>query len=258
MLNVPCRELDAEGNLDTTLGVLLCAHFWEMPTLRRRAHRVLRPMWSDHVNGLGWGGTSGSTGHIMESSAKVVKYVCRTKSPQDRILLPAAYYFLAITRGHKHLSGLSGKEKKDLLAHIAALDDMYYDILKGVVHGVLYAGHKVETDGAQHSLSCRDPQRWRAALERWAGARFVSYGRIMGDKSQVFDPLEELTLTTEFEDSLKVFAQDTCAACAKRLREYLEQKRYELWENLPQQFDLPKWKELRESLSGWVPDPGDL
>ena len=258
MLSHPCRELDAEGNLDTTLGVLLCAHVWEMPPLRRRAHRVLRRMWSDDVNGLGWAGSEGQTRHIIESSAKVVKYVCWTKSPQDLILLPAAYYFLAITRGYKHLSGLTGKENKNLLAHIAALNDMYYDILRGVVHDVLYVEHKVGEDRAQHFLNCRDPQRWRAALESWTDARFASYGRMMGGQGQVFDPLEELASTTEFEKSLEIFAQDTCAVCAERLRKYLKRKRYELWEYLPQRFDLPKWKELRESLSGWVPDPEDM
>ena len=258
MLSRPYRELDAEGNLDMTLGVLHCAHVWEMPTLRRRAHRVLRLIWSDDVNGLGWGSSSGSTGHIIESSAKVVKYACWTKSPQDLILLPAAYYFLAITRSHKHLSGLTGKEKKNLLAHIAALDDMYYDTLRGVVHDVLYVGHKVGEDDAQDHLNCKNPQGWRAALERWTDARFASYGRMMGGEGQVFDPLEELESTAEFEKSLEVFAQDTCTECAKRLRKYLKQKRYELWENLPQRFDLPKWKELRESLSGWVPDPEEM
>jgi len=192
-------ELDAEGNLDTTLGVLLCANAWEMPTLRRRAHRVLRLMWSDDVDGLGWGGSSGPTGYIIESSAKVVKYVYRTKSPQDLILLPAACYFLAITRSHKHLSGLSGKEKKNLLVHIA------------------YAGHRVGEDNAQqHTLSCRDPQRWRATLEGWTRARFASYGRMMGSEEQVFDPLEELASTAEFERSLEVFAEATCSACAER------------------------------------------
>jgi hypothetical protein len=254
----PCRELDADGNLDVTLGVLLCAHVWEMPTLRRRARRVLRLMWSDDVNGLGWGGSSGSTGYIIESSAKVVKYVGWTKSPQDLILVPAAYYFLAITRSHKHLRGITGKERKNMLAHIAALDDMYYDILRGIVHDLLYVGHNVEKDGSQDFLSCQNPQRWRAALGRWTEARFASYGRMMGGDGQVFDPLEELASTTEFERSLEVFAQDTCTACAERLRKYLKQKRYELWENLPQRFDLPKWKELRESLSGWVPDPEEM
>jgi hypothetical protein len=258
MLSYPCRELDSEGNIDTTLGVLLCAHVWEMPILRRRAHRVLRLMWSDDVDGLGWAGSAGPTGHIIESSANVVNYVCQTKSPQDLILLPAAYYFLAITRSHKHLGGLSGKEKKNLLAHIAALDDMYYDILKGVVHSIPHVGHRVGEDDTQHFLGCRDPQLWRAALERWTEARFVSYGRMMGGGAQVFDPLEELASTPEFEQSLEGFAEDTCTACAERLRKYLNQKRYELWENLPQRFDLPKWGELRESLSGWVPDPEDM
>jgi len=250
------RELDVEGHLDTTLGVLLCAHVWEMPILRRRAHRVLRPMWSDDVNGLGWSGSSGPTGYIIESSTKVIEYVCRTKSPQDHILLPAAYYFLAITRSHKHkhLGGLSGEEKRNLLAHVAALDDMYYEILKDVVRGVRYAPHRVAENGTEPSSNCRDPQRWREALERWTAARFASYGQMMGGSGQVFDPLEELSSTFEFEQSLEVFGQNTCNACAERLREYLEQKRYELWESLPQRFDLPKWKELRESLSGWVPD----
>jgi len=212
-------------------------------------------MWSDDVDGLGWSGSSGPAGYIIESSAKVIRYVCQTKSPQDFILLPAAYYFLAITRSHRHLSSLSGEERKNLLAHITALDDMYYDILKGVAHGVLRAVNNVEEDGTQHTPSCHDPQRWRAALERWTTARFESYGRMMGGEGQVFDPLEELVSTDKFEKSLEVFAQDTCNGCARRLREYLDQKRYELWENLPQRFDLPKWKELRESLSGWVPDP---
>jgi hypothetical protein len=255
MLSYPRRELDVEGQLDTTLGVLLCAHVWEMPTLRRRAHRVLRPMWSDDVNGLGWGGSSGPTGHIIESSAKVVQYVCRTKSPQDFIFLPASYYFLAITRSHKYLGGLSVQEKQDLLAHIAALDEMYHEVLNGAVHGVARAVHRVAEDGTQHSLNCRDTQQWRKTLERWRDARFESYGRVVGGKGQVFDPLEELASTEEFETSLKVFAQGTCTACAKMLKEYLNKKRYELWENLPQRFDLPEWKELRESLSGWVADP---
>lgn len=212
-------------------------------------------MWSDDVNGLGWGGSSGSAGYIIESSAKVLKYVCWTKSPQDLILLPAVYYFLAITRSHKHLSDITGKEKKNLLAHIAALDDMYYDILKGVVHDMLYVGHNIGEGGAQN---CPNPHQWRAALRRWTEARFASYGRMMGGYEQTFDPLEELASTAEFEKSLEVFAQDTCASCSERLREYLKQKRYELWENLPQRFDLPKWKELRESLSGWVPDPVEM
>ena len=258
MLSHPFRELDAEGNLDTTLGVLRCAHLWEMPTLRRRAHRVLRQMWSDDVNGLGWGGSEGQARHIIESSSKVVKYVFWTKNPQDVILLPAAYYFLTITRGYKHLSGLTGREKNNLLAHTAALNDIYYDILRGVVHDILYVGNNVGEDGAQHLLKCRDPQRWRAALKSWTDARFASYGRMMGGEEQVFDPLEELVSTAEFERSLEVFAQNTCTACAERLRKYLKEKRYELWENLPQRFDLPKWKELRESLSGWVPDPEDM
>jgi len=250
-----CRELDVEGQLDTTLGVFLCAHVWGMPILRRRAQRVLRLMWSDQVKGLGWGGSSGPTGHIIESSAKVIDYVCRTKSPQDLILLPAAYYFLAITRGHKHLSSLSGAEKNNLSAHFTTLNDMYHDILKGVAHGVPHAPNRFEGANVQHSLNCRDPQRWRGALARWTEARFMSYGRLMGSDGQVLDPLEELASTDEFEKSLGVFAQDTCSACAERLREYLDQKRYELWEALPQRFDLPKWKELRESLSGWVADP---
>ena len=219
-------------------------------------------MWSDDVNGLGWGGSSGPVGHIIESSAKVVEYVCRTKCPQDLILLPAAYYFLAITRSHKHFSDLSGEEKKNLLAHIAALDDMYYDVLKGVVHGVPHSvQYRVREDdpqNTQHSRTCRDPQQWKAALEKWTAARFASYGRMMGGGGQVFDPLEELSTTDEFTQSLEVFSQDTCNVCAERLRKYLDQKRYELWESLPQRFDLPKWKELRESLSGWVPDPGDI
>jgi len=215
-------------------------------------------MWSDDVNGLGWSGSSGPTGHIIESSAMVIEYVCRTKSPQDHILLPAAYYFLAITRSHKHLSGLSGEEKRNLLAHITALDDMYHDILRDVVHGVRCAPHRVGEDGTEPSPNCQDPQRWREALRRWTTARFASYGRIMGGEGQVFDPLEELASTFELEKSLEVFAQNTCTACAERLREYLGQKRYELWESLPQRFDLPKWKELRESLSGWVPDPEDM
>ena len=215
-------------------------------------------MWSDDVNGLGWGGSLGPTGHIMKSSAKVIEYVSRTKSMQDLILLPAAYYFLAITRSHKHLSGLSGEEKKDLLAHIAALDDMYHDILKGVVRGVRYAPHRVGENGTEPSPVCRDPQRWREALERWTAARFASYGRMMGGEGQVFDPLEELGSTFEFEKSVEVFAQNTCNACAERLKKYLNQKRYELWESLPPRFGLPKWKELRESLSGWVPEPEDV
>ena len=215
-------------------------------------------MWSDDVNGLGWGGSLGSTGHIMESSAKVIKYVCRTKSPQDYILLPAAYYYLAITRAHKYLGGLSVDETKALLAHVVALGDMYCDTLKGVAHGVRYAPHRVGGNGTEPSPNCRDPQRWREALERWIDARFASYGRMMGGEGQVFDPLEELGSTPEFKNSLKGFAQNTCNACAERLREHLDRKRRELWESLPQRFDLPKWKELRESLSGWVPDPEDM
>jgi len=227
-------------------------HVWEMPALRRRAHRVLRPMWSDDVNGLGWGGSSGPSGYIIESSTKVIEHVCRTKSPQDFILLPAAYYFLAITRSYRHLPSLPAEEKRNLLAHITALDDMYHSILNGVADGV---PHAVEEAGIQHSPGCRDSRRWRAALGRWTDARFESYGRMAGARGQVFDPLEELGSTDEFKKSLTVLARETCNLCAERLKNYLDLKRFELWEDLPQRFDLPKWKDLRESLSGWVPDP---
>jgi hypothetical protein len=136
---------------------------------------------------------------------------------------------------------------------------MYCDILKGVVRTV-YAMRRTGSEKTGRNrprlagILSGGEKRWNDGQMR----RFASYGRMMGGEGQVFDPLEELASTFEFEKSLEVFAQNTCNACAERLREHLDQKRYELWESLPQRFDLPKWKELRESLSGWVPEPEDM
>lgn len=245
------RELDAEGQLDTTLGVLLCAHAWNIQALHKRALRALRLMWSDVVEGLGWSGSYGSSRDIVENSFKVITYVNKTR---DHIHLPAAYYFLAVTRDYRLLDELASAEMtRFIMAHATTIQTMYSEVLAGVTEHVL--PHAVYPNDV-HTSNCLNSRSWTSALDEWKESRRRACGPLLLDSTKAFDPLEELCSTPEFEASLEAFANVTCTGCAERLREYLAEKRVDFWERWPERLGMPwKWKDLRESLSGWVPDP---